>query len=515
MEDDDNMFSDAPKRLDPHNKSSQVGLKDFTVLKQVSRGRYGRVFLVSHAATGRMYAMKVLQVREDKPQDQHRTLSPYSMTALSEQRMVTTEKDILMGEVSAPDFLVQLVYTFHTASSMFLIMEYEAGGDLQTLIERMGFVEESWARFYFAETLMGLAYLHDRGIVHRDLKPANLLLSRAGHIKLADFGLSTAPRKSSDDETPNDCIYMLDTSESAPEDMHFSHNGTPGYASPEIMRRFGHGKETDFWSLGCIVYELLTGGLPFTGSDIEEMLANMLAHKIVWHEMLCVSAESQDIVEKLLVIEPSQRLGYHGAAEVQKHSFLADVEWDVLFESEAPFVPTLEDEQDTFYFDDDLKGDNRTVENFLEQMGQEVDAMEEEEQEKMRTRRNSIIGFFADIDALSDDGAETDTDTNTDMGFDPDSSFTHRLQKVENLNAAWAASNECFNKDFKNVSVLYDYSKANATGVGYSVLGAPSSTVSAGSSSPSSSVVASSVLGSSSTCSPANPSRARVEPEES
>jgi len=326
---------------------------------------------VSQVSTGQMYAMKVLKLGEEDT----------SGIASSALGMVTTEKGILTGQTSATDFLVHLVYTFQTPASMFLIMEYEPGGDLQTLIERMGFVSESWAKFFIAETLVGIAYLHERSIIHRDLKPANLLISRTGHIKLADFGLSTSPLSMDTKDgaksekakagTQSELLPRSYNSD-VPDSVHFSCNGTPGYASPEIVMRQGHSEETDFWSLGCISYELFTGSLPFSpGKGMAELLDSMLANKIVWHDMLCIGDLSKDLVGRLLRVEPSQRLGRRGASEVQEHAFFEGIVWDKLFTGEGCFVPTLDSSQDTFYFSDDRKGDDTTVEKFLQAIRQE------------------------------------------------------------------------------------------------------------------------------------------------
>ena len=209
-------------------------------------------------------------------------------------------------------------------------------------------------RFYFAETVLAVEYLHSFGIVHRDLKPDNLLITALGHIKLTDFGLSKMGLMSL---ATNLYEGYIDK-----ETKQFSDKqvfGTPEYIAPEVILRQGYGKPVDWWSMGVILYEFLIGCVPFFGETPEELFAHTVNDDIEWpeEEDWPVQAEAKGIIAGLLQQNPLDRLGTGGACEVKEHEYFCDegatvpVDWTSLLRMKADFIPELEDEDDTSYFD--------------------------------------------------------------------------------------------------------------------------------------------------------------------
>ncbi|CAH8656501.1 unnamed protein product [Schistosoma margrebowiei] len=239
---------------------------DFEVIKLISNGAYGAVYLVRHKITRQRFSLK-------KIRKQHLQLR-------NQVEQVFAERDI-MSFADNP-FVVSLCCTFETKKCLCMVMEYVEGGDVATLLKHIGGpLPLDLARMYFAETVLALEYLHNYGIVHRDLKPDNLLITHEGHIKLTDFGLSRIGlmnlatnlyEKNLDLE--KDCKMFRDKQVF----------GTPEYIAPEVILRQGYGKPVDWWSMGIMLYEFLVGCVPFCGATIEELFDNIVTAPIDWPE---------------------------------------------------------------------------------------------------------------------------------------------------------------------------------------------------------------------------------------
>ena len=211
-------------------------LNDFTVKKTLGKGAFASVYKVTQMSTGETYAMKVMAIKELK-----------NKGALG--RVLEREKPVL-EQLSHP-FIVGLVGGYISKNRVYLVMEYCPGGDLKkllTLFADRGRFSEQAARFYTAELILAIDCLHSKGVIYRDLKPENVLLDREGHIRLADFGLVKQ--------------NVADTLEGGTSFL-----GTPLYLSPEMVQKTGHGHATDWWGLGVMLYEMLTGDAPFQGAD--------------------------------------------------------------------------------------------------------------------------------------------------------------------------------------------------------------------------------------------------------
>uniref|UniRef100_A0A8C9WK75 non-specific serine/threonine protein kinase n=1 Tax=Scleropages formosus TaxID=113540 RepID=A0A8C9WK75_SCLFO len=241
------------------------------------------------------------------------------------------ERDIL-AEVNHP-FVVKLHYAFQTEGKLYLILDFLRGGDLFTRLSKEVMFTEEDVKFYLAELALGLDHLHGLGIIYRDLKPENILLDEEGHIKLTDFGL---------------CKEAIDHEKKA-----YSFCGTVEYMAPEVVNRQGHTHSADWWSFGVLMFEMLTGSLPFQGKDRKETMNLILKAKLGMPQFL--SAEAQSLLRALFKRNPVNRLGsgLDGAEEIKRHSFFSTIDWNKLFRREIkpPFKPAVARPDDTFYFD--------------------------------------------------------------------------------------------------------------------------------------------------------------------
>ncbi|KAA0717583.1 Ribosomal protein S6 kinase alpha-2 [Triplophysa tibetana] len=291
----------------------------FELLKVLGQGSYGKVFLVRKikgSDTGQLYAMKVLKKASLKVRDRVRS---------------KMERDIL-AEVNHP-FIVKLHYAFQTEGKLYLILDFLRGGDLFTRLSKEVMFTEEDVKFYLAELALALDHLHSLGIIYRDLKPENILLDEEGHIKVTDFGLSKE---------------AIDNDKRA-----YSFCGTIEYMAPEVVNRRGHTQSADWWSFGVLMFEMLTGSLPFQGKDRKETMALILKAKLGMPQFL--SPEVQSLLRALFKRNPSNRLGAgpDGVEEIKRHIFFSTIDWNKLYRREIkpPFKPAVGRPEDTFHFD--------------------------------------------------------------------------------------------------------------------------------------------------------------------
>lgn len=462
-----------------------TSIKDFEIIKPISKGAFGSVYLSKKKSTGDYFAIKVLKKAD--------------MVAKNQISNVKAERAIMMWQGES-DFVAKLYYTFSSKDFLYLVMEYLNGGDCASLIKVLGGLSEDWAKKYLAEVVLGVEHLHSRGIVHRDLKPDNLLIDHKGHLKLTDFGLSRmgligrqkrflkSPNESTPDllkQGPFTRATSMASSRSASFDLqggqsptstpvmtpemagplgqpsYFSLNrdlklgrehvrkksgyrsdsgtsdtfnvmfrnfslddksqrgmpieeethsegggspdpyalqptisnagqvssntppmtgmlpppmalfdpddtnrrfvGTPDYLAPETINGLGQDETSDWWSLGCILFEFLYGYPPFHADSPDQVFENILARRIDWpdEEEFPVSAEAKDLMQRLMTVDPKERLGANmsekyssGGEEVRHHAWFHGINWETLLEDEAQFVPAPENPEDTEYFDD-------------------------------------------------------------------------------------------------------------------------------------------------------------------
>ncbi|WMV35237.1 hypothetical protein MTR67_028622 [Solanum verrucosum] len=333
-------------RTSPVHSKDRTSIDDFEIIKPISRGAFGRVFLAKKRTTGDLFAIKVLKKAD--------------MIRKNAVESILAERDILIS-VRNP-FVVRFFYSFTCRENLYLVMEYLNGGDLYSLLRNLGCLDEEVVRVYIAEVVLALEYLHSQHVVHRDLKPDNLLIAHDGHIKLTDFGLSKVGLINSTDDLSGPAVSGTSMMEDDESQLSASEHqeerrkkrsavGTPDYLAPEILLGTGHGFTADWWSVGIILFELIVGVPPFNAEHPQKIFDNILNRKIPWpmvsEEM---SGDAQDLIDQLLTEDPNMRLGARGASEVKQHPFFRDINWDTLARQKAAFVPASEGALDTSYF---------------------------------------------------------------------------------------------------------------------------------------------------------------------
>nr|XP_009684056.1 PREDICTED: ribosomal protein S6 kinase beta-2-like [Struthio camelus australis] len=257
----------------------------------------------------------------------------FAMKVLKKAKIACNAKDTahtraernILEAVKHP-FIVDLMYAFQTGGKLYLILECLSGGELFMQLEREGIFLEDTACFYLSEITLALGHLHSNGIIYRDLKPENIMLNSQGHIKLTDFGL---------------CKESI-------HDGAVTHTfcGTIEYMAPEILVRSGHNRAVDWWSLGALMYDMLTGSPPFTAENRKKTIDKILKGKLVLPPYL--TPDARDLLKKFLKRNPSQRVGGGpgDAADVQKQPFFRHINWDDLLarKLDPPFKPCLDED---------------------------------------------------------------------------------------------------------------------------------------------------------------------------
>ncbi|CAH8391712.1 unnamed protein product [Eruca vesicaria subsp. sativa] len=304
---DEDIMKTSPLNARAKDRTS---IDDFEIIKPISRGAFGKVFLARKIATGDLFAIKVLKKAD--------------MIRKNAVESILAERNMLIS-IRNP-FVVRFFYSFTCRENLYLVMEYLNGGDLFSLLGNLGCLDEDMARIYIAEVVLALEYLHSVNIIHRDLKPDNLLINQDGHIKLTDFGLSKVGLINSTDDLSGEASFG--NSEFFAEDERPQHSQgkasrrkhevvrTPDYLAPEILLGMGHGKTADWWSLGVILFEMLVGVPPFNAEAPQQIFENIINRDILWPNVPEeISSEAYDLINKLLTENPVQRLGATGAGE--------------------------------------------------------------------------------------------------------------------------------------------------------------------------------------------------------
>ncbi|XP_013407885.1 RAC-alpha serine/threonine-protein kinase isoform X2 [Lingula anatina] len=318
--------SENPGSSQLHTKKPQkkVGLEDFEFLKVLGKGTFGKVILCRERATNNLFAIKILKKSVIIAKDE-------VAHTLTENRVLQTTRH---------PFLTQLKYSFQTQDRLCFVMEYVNGGELFFHLSRERVFSEERTRFYGAEIISALGYLHENDIVYRDLKLENLLLDKDGHIKIADFGLCK-------------------------EEMSFGAStktfcGTPEYLAPEVLEDNDYGRAVDWWGTGVVMYEMMCGRLPFYHRDHEALFEQILMDDIRFPKTL--SPEARSLLGGFLVKDPARRLGgsEDDIKEIMVHPFFKDIPWEDLVNKkvEPPFKPQVTSETDTRYFEQQFTGED-------------------------------------------------------------------------------------------------------------------------------------------------------------
>lgn len=292
----------------PSHRTRRIGKDDFETLSVLGRGGFAKVVLVRRRGTDEVYAMKILKKR--------------ALLERKQTRHTQTERSVL-GFVNHP-FIVGLHFAFQTQSSLYFVLDYCAGGELFHHLQKRKRFSEDTTRFFTAQLVLALSYLHTRGVVYRDLKPENILLSENGYIRIADFGLSKENMKQTEGST--------------------SFCGTPEYLAPEIINGTGHGTAVDWWSLGMLVYEMLTGLPPWYTTSKPMLYDRLRSAELEFKSR--VSPVARDLISRFLQRDPTRRLGTGptGLRDIVEHPFFGSVTYFrslLRQEVPAPIIPSL------------------------------------------------------------------------------------------------------------------------------------------------------------------------------
>lgn len=327
------------------DSGEQLGLKHFRPIKPLGAGDTGSVHLVELCGTGEYFAMKAM----DKS----------IMLNRNKVHRACAEREIL--DMLDHPFLPALYASFQTKTHICLITDYCPGGELFLLLDRQPrkVLKEDAVRFYAAEVVIALEYLHCQGIIYRDLKPENVLLQSSGHVSLTDFDLSCLtsckPQLLLPDTNEKKRVHK---SQQYPiflaEPMRASNSfvGTEEYIAPEIITGAGHTSAVDWWALGILLYEMLYGYTPFRGKTRQKTFANILHKDLKFPGSISVSLHVKQLMHRLLHRDPKNRLGsYEGANEIKQHPFFKGVNWALIRcmnppQLDAPVLGTNEVEKE-------------------------------------------------------------------------------------------------------------------------------------------------------------------------
>ncbi|OHT02150.1 hypothetical protein TRFO_30853 [Tritrichomonas foetus] len=343
----------------------------FEKIKMIGRGAFGDVWLVRDKEDNNFYAMKMLRKSE----------------LIAKKQVINTlsERDIMASD---NPWSVQLIYSFQDSTYLYFVMEYLPGGDLMNLLIKRGFLSEEESRFILAETLLAIQNVHQSGFIHRDVKPDNILITRTGHIKLTDFGLSAKTERYADPymsliEDVNDLFHGSRAPRSSTPQMNpmspmntpgFAANqgqggsttnaqiprsrrealcstvGTPDYIAPEVLLKKPYDNRVDFWSFGAMMYEMLFGSPPFFAKTARQTAINI----VKWRETLKfprkppVTMAAIDLIRHLLCGR-DHRIGFE---EIKRHPFFNGIDFDNLQNLTPPIVPEINNDADTSNFEE-------------------------------------------------------------------------------------------------------------------------------------------------------------------
>lgn len=332
----------------------------FKTVKPLGIGAFGVVSLVRKVDTNKLYAMK--------------TLRKADVLRRNQVAHVKAERDILAEADN--EWVVKLFFSFQDVENLYFVMEYIPGGDMMSLLIKLGTFPEHLTLFYIAELVCAIESVHKMGFIHRDIKPDNILIGSDGHIKLTDFGLCTGFRWTHDSkrylpkghhqrhhsmepgqwaDEEEDVVKPLELRRVREHDRSIAHSlvGTPNYIAPEILRRVGYKQLCDWWSVGVIMYEMIVGQPPFmapTPSETQHKIMNWSQYlRIPRHAVMSRSA--MDLILRFCS-DPMDRLGKGGIEEIKSHPFFSAIDWSVGIRNyEPPYIPKIMYDADTSNFD--------------------------------------------------------------------------------------------------------------------------------------------------------------------
>lgn len=304
----------------PIQRTIKKGVKDFNFGRTLGEGSYSTVLAATDRQNLKEYAIKVLDKRH--------------IIKEKKVKYVNIERDTLNRLTDHPG-VVRLYYTFQDERSLYFVLDLASGGELLGVLKKMGTFDVECSRFYAAEILDSIAYMHSKGVIHRDLKPENVLLDRDMHVKITDFGTAkilntelkqNGTNSASNGDTPGDPTDGSDA------DRAVSFVGTAEYVSPELLRDKNACKSSDLWAFGCILFQLIAGRPPFKAANEYLTFQKILGLEYTFPDGFPEVA--RDLVERLLVLEPANRLPVE---HIRNHRFFEGTTWGKsLWRQKAP-----------------------------------------------------------------------------------------------------------------------------------------------------------------------------------
>ncbi|KAJ3192005.1 hypothetical protein HK101_007181 [Irineochytrium annulatum] len=336
---------------------SRLNIEDFDLLKVIGKGSFGKVMQVRKKDSNRIYAMKIIKK---------------SYIVQREEVSHTLAERMVLARINHP-FIVPLKFSFQSPEKLYLVLAFVNGGELFHHLQQETKFSEDRARFYAAELLCALECLHHFDIVYRDLKPENILLDYSGHIALCDFGLCK--------------LNMTDGNKTN------TFCGTPEYLSPEVLIGKGYSKAVDWWTLGILLYEMLSGLPPFYDEDVNEMYKKILKQELKFTDDF--GSAAQDLLRQLLNRDPNQRLGSGSAEDIKRHPFFANINWQKLMARKynPPFRPNVSSATDTSNFDEEFTSE--APQDSLPDQGQLSEAEQEQFEGFSYRNDNQMAGSVA------------------------------------------------------------------------------------------------------------------------
>ena len=298
-------------------QKSSLNKNNFKFLYVIGKGGFGRVWKIQSKKTKIKYALK--------------EMSKLKIIDKKSEKSINSEREFL-SKLNHP-FIVNMHYAFQDRDNLYLVMDLLNGGDLRYHISRYRKFSEEQTRFFIANIIYAIEYIHSNNVIHRDIKPENLVLDENGYVRITDFGIAKENMPDNSSET----------------------SGTPGYMAPEVMKGRNHSFPVDFFAIGVIGYEFMIGSRPYCGKNRKEIKEQMLSKAVIINEDILPSGwskESADFINKLLERKENKRLGHtDGAKELMKHHWLKYYPWDELKNKSllAPFIPDPNDNFDKNY----------------------------------------------------------------------------------------------------------------------------------------------------------------------
>ena len=314
-------------------KLKKMSASNYESLAIIGRGAFGEVHVCREIKTGEIVAIKKIRkdILQQKKQIKH-----------------TMDEQDFLSKVNSP-WIVKLKASFQEGDFLYLVMEYLPGGDLMGLFVAKDVLTEDEAKFYICEMILAIDSIHELNCIHRDIKPDNVLIGKDGHIKLTDFGLA----KISDKVFKEDIIDYKVEEKKKRHNRNYSCVGTAYYVAPEVIMKKGYGKEIDWWSLGVILFEMLTGYTPFCSKKTQDVCFKITHFEqyLRFPSKCKISDTCKDLIFKL-VNNSEVRLGKNGSGEIKAHPFFKGINWLKIKEMKPPFIPELQNDYDVKYFDE-------------------------------------------------------------------------------------------------------------------------------------------------------------------